>query len=158
MLNLAPEKLGELVKADAAFLDRMFDAAEIRDVGPPRCDMLFIYADLTPEGRVVGSTMGLREIVRDSGAKIVVIASENSPESYIKAGAIQPYGRANLVMTLDRCSDSFECFLSALFSRMKSGTSMPDAWVQLSPQVPEGVSGGNPVMIFACEIGAVSFA
>jgi hypothetical protein len=71
------------------------------DLAAPRCDVLFLYAELTAEGDVLGSARGLREIIRDGGAKVVVVASANPSGHYIRAGKQKSYGQANLVMTLD---------------------------------------------------------
>ena len=158
LLNLRAENAAELVRLDSAFLARLFEAIEVQDSAVPQCDVLFLYADIAPGGGVTGSVQGLREIIRDSGAKVVVVASANPPDRYIKAGAERPYGRANLVMTLNRRGNSFEHFFTELFSKMKTGVSMPDAWVQLDPQVPVCVADSNPETIFACELGALSFA
>src|SRR5262245_31790524 len=52
----------------------------------PACDVLFIYARIQASGIVEGSKVGLRDIIHNSGAKIVVVAAENSGDAYI-AGA-----------------------------------------------------------------------
>lgn len=158
VMAIAPAGAAAYVKRDAAFLTTLFGDVEVMDATPPKCDVLFVYATFSPDGSVIGSMLGLREIIRDSGALIVVVASGNTPESYVKAGAPRPYGQANLVMTLDRRGQAFERFLAALFAKMKSGVSMPDAWIQLSPQVSGGVDGSIPEMMFACELGPLSFA
>jgi hypothetical protein len=157
LFNLKSERAENLAKTDAIWLSRLFDRVTIGNSAVPRCDVLFLYVDITANGTIAGSPLGLREIVRDSGAKIVVVASENPPESYIKAGRQRPYGRANLVMTLDRCGTAFGGFLSGLFSKMQSGESMDEAWVQLHPQVP-GLALNVPETIFACELGPVAFS
>lgn len=157
LLNLADEKAAKFAENDAAWLSRQFETVMVSVAVVPRCDVLFLYADIAANGVIAASALGLREIVRDSGAKIVVVASENTPENYIKAGTLQPYGRANLVMTLDRCGAAFEHFFGALFSRMQGGASMPDAWVQLNPQVHKP-NIEVPETIFACELGPLTFA
>jgi hypothetical protein len=156
LLNLKSQNGNEFAKADEPWLSRLFQRVTISDSAVPRCEVLFLYVDIAPNGMIAGSALGLREIIRDSGATIVVVASENSAESYIKAGTQRPYGRANLVMTLDRCGGAFERFFGALFSRMQNGESMDEAWVQLNPQVR--VKSYVPETIFACELGPVTFA
>jgi hypothetical protein len=59
--------------------------------------------------------LGLRELIRDSGAKIVVFGLPNSPSSYSKADNRRLYGLANLVETLDRRGDAFELFIAGVF-------------------------------------------
>jgi hypothetical protein len=156
LLNLAAEKTSGFAKTDAAWLSRLFKRVVISDSVVPSCDVLFVYADITENGIISGSKLGLREIIRDSGAKIVVVASQNPPENYIRAGTPRPYGQANLVMTLDRCGTAFERFFEALFLRMQAGAAMSDAWVDLNPQTNEP-NFEAPQTIFACELEPLAF-
>jgi hypothetical protein len=126
-----------------------------RDV--PACDVLFIYARFRSDGTLENSTRGLRELIRDSGAVIVVVASENTGETYIAAAAKKPYGQANLVMTLKRNGEGFPRFFADLFSRMRAGISMPIAWVQLAPQHARSQGKDRPETMFACEVGQITF-
>ena len=158
ILDLCGGPARDFVESDAGFLRTLFAEVQIVDLAVPTCDVLFLYAELTAEGAVVGSSRGLREIIRDSGAKVVIVASANPSGNYIKAGNRKPYGQANLVMTLDRRGDAFGRFFLALFSKMKRGTSMPSAWVELNPQVPGRESSECPGTIFACEIGPLAFS
>jgi hypothetical protein len=123
----------------------------------PLCDVLFIYGKLDGSGAFEGRDLGLREIIRDSGATVAVVASENASESYIKAAPRKPYGDANLVMTLSRRGVKFPDFFRSLFSRMNAGTPMPIAWVALAPQIPNHEHSTCPDTIFACEVGQVAF-
>ncbi|HWD40173.1 MAG TPA: hypothetical protein VG944_15090 [Fimbriimonas sp.] len=158
ILDLGGDETKAFVQEDVAFLKPLFADLRRVDLAAPTCDVLFLYAELTPEGAITGSPNGLREIIRDSGAKVVVVASPNPGGSYVKAGKQQPYGRANLVMTLNRRGTSFSRFLAALFAKMKRGTSMPVAWVELNPQVPGRDQSDSPETIFACEIGPLAFS
>jgi hypothetical protein len=158
ILDLGGEASKEFVKSDSAFLRLLFGDVLITDLTVPNCDVLFLYATLRSDGVVIGSLPSLREIIRDSGATVVVVALGNPGANYIRAG--QPsnsYGQANLVMTLDRKGESFERYFRALFSKMLGGISMPVAWNQLSPQIPGVNHGGSPDVIFACELGQLSF-
>jgi hypothetical protein len=157
ILDFGSEQTKELVESDASFLRSLFAEVQVVDLAAPTCDVLFLYAELTAEGAVLGSTRGLREIIRDSGAKVVIVASANPSGHYIRAGKQKPYGQANLVMTLDRHGDAFGRFFLALFSKMKRGASMPTAWVELNPQVPGREQSDCPGAIFACEIGPLTF-
>jgi len=148
----------QLVDSDASLLRSLFGEVQMVDLAAPTCDVLFLYAEFTAEGAVLGSAQGLREIIRDSGAKVVIVASPNPSGHYIKAGKQKPYGQANLVMTLDRRGDAFGRFFLALFSKMKRGASMPSAWVELNPQVPGREQSDCPSAIFACEIGPLTFS
>lgn len=158
ILDLCDGDAREDLRADAEMLSGLFPNVHVGDVHAPSCDVLFLYARVSRAGEVVGSTCGLREIIRDSGAKIVVVASGNLGEAYIKAGRPQAYGRANLVMTLDRRGEAFGRFFGALFSEMKKGITMPEAWVKLNPQNQNLNAPSNPDMIFVCEVGPLAFA
>ena len=123
----------------------------------PSCDVLFIYCDIAPDGKVSGPTTGLRSIIRDSGAQVVVVASENRTESYIAAAKKTGYGRANLVMTLERRGDVFPKFFNRLFAQVLKGTPLPVAWVNLAPQGPAHNHTDCPVTILILEKGRITF-
>jgi hypothetical protein len=156
ILNLGGDK-SEYVEADSSFLRSLFGAVRSLELTDVKCDVLFLYAELRPDGSIVNADRGLREIIRDRGAKVVVVASPNPGDHYIKGGRRKPYGHANLVLTIDRRGQAFERFFSALFFRMKQGVSMPVAWVELNPQVPAREQLDNPGTIFACELGQLAF-
>jgi hypothetical protein len=156
ILDLCGEEAEAMIQSDATILKPLFADMQKVDLSAPTCDVLFLYAKIKDDGALVGASRSLREIIRDSGAKLVVVASPNSSRSYIKAGRQQTYGRTNLVMTLDRRGDSFGRFFGALFEKMKRGTSMPVAWIEVNSQV-QGQSD-SPETIFACEIGQLAFS
>lgn len=158
LLNLGGHAMNECIEADLAFLTPLFGEVPVDHVQARKCNLLFLYANIAADGAIHGSTYGLREIIRDSAAEIVVVASANSGDSYIKAGKQLGYGRANLVMTINRNGDAFGRFFSALLSRMKDGMSMPAAWVELHPQARGKHVFDAPSTIFACEIGPVAFS
>jgi hypothetical protein len=124
---------------------------------PPLCQVLFLYAKINQDGSLDNSPLSLREIIRHSGASVVVVASENESEHYIAAGKKVGYGYANLVMTLQRNGPSFTAFFKKLFADMMDGETMPVAWVKLAPQIPGRDQPNTPGTIFACEVGQVSF-
>jgi len=157
ILDLVGEQVVELVNEDQQLLSRLFNKVHYVTRDAPTCDVMFLYARITADGGIVGWNGGLRELIRDSGAKIVVVASENPGPAYVKAGAGKPYGQANLVMTIARNGSAFGQFFAALFSQMNRGVSMPEAWVQLSPQRPGSGSAEQPSTIFACELGQLTF-
>jgi hypothetical protein len=156
ILNLAGAQADGLIASDRDALRDVFQECEEYVDGLPRCDVLFVYANFSKEGYIQGYPRKLREIIRDAGAQIVVVASENSPDSS-SAWASTPYGRANLVITFDRHGTSFPRFFRDLFLKMKTGSTMPLAWVQLAPQSPRNGSFELPSMIFLCEAGRIRF-
>jgi hypothetical protein len=157
VLNLLGKEGSAVVARDLKALTPLFGkAVQSTDVAPA-CDVLFIYARVLDSGVVDGSNAGLREIIRDSGAAVVVVASENSTDAYIAGTPRSGYGRANLVMTLERNGGKFASFFVRLFKMMFSGDTMPVAWVKLAPQTPEAGHADTPGTIFAAEAGQVTF-
>jgi hypothetical protein len=135
-----------------------FNAVEESEVAAPRCDVLFIYCDITAVGAVAGSELGLREIIRDSGATVVVVASDNSGDHYAASGRQRaPYGTANLAMKIDRRGPAFPVFYRSLFEYMSQGVSMPMAWVKIAPQAPGRDHPACPSAICSLERGHVTF-
>jgi hypothetical protein len=121
------------------------------------CDVLFLYATLEADGSVVGSTPGLREIIRDSGAKIVVFGLPNPSLRYAEADKPKPYGKANLVETLDRRGDAFGQFLTVVFSTIKRGASMCTAWGSRNPQPPGSPEPVRPLTMIHAELDPFTF-
>jgi hypothetical protein len=156
-LNLKGAASEQILAEDKSALGSMFSAIQESSSTPPPCDVLFIYCDISSDGRISGTTAGLRDIIRNSGARVVVVASENSGESYIASAKKTGYGHANLVLTLDRRGAVFSTFFSRLFDQMMKGTSMPVAWVKLAPQIPGHDHADCPGAIFSAEAGQVAF-
>jgi hypothetical protein len=146
-----------LVTADRTAVSPFFSAVVESAGTAPSCDVLLVYCDIDEEGKVVGTTLGLREIVRDAGAKVVVVASENTGANCVKAVKPAGYGKANLVLTLNRKGEAFAAFYQRLFEQMSNGIPMPVAWVKLAPQIPRLDHPDCPDGVFMCEIGQVVF-
>jgi hypothetical protein len=139
---------------DVAALRDLFSSVEISTAAPPACDVLFLYATIEDGGGLLGTDRFLRATIRDAGARVVVVASENP---HPRPGQGHVYGHANLVITLARNGPAFPQFFRALFTRMKRGSSMPSAWNRLAPQIPGKDHAGCPATIFLCELGGISF-
>ena len=157
ILDLSNGRATALAAADKAALADVFQTPNESRGEPPHCDVLLVYGDLDDNGRIMGYARGLREIIRDADAKVVVLASENDAQNCAKARARKPYGQANLVITFARRGEAFPVFFRELFCRMKAGSSMPQAWVQLAPQNPNQDDITRPSTIFMCELGAIRF-
>jgi hypothetical protein len=142
---------------DAPTLALLFNEVRESDRDIPRCDVLFIYGTLDAAGRFGGRNLALRDIIRDAGAKVVVVASPNPGPHYIAAAPKTGYGMANLVMVLDRKGSAFPSFFRQLFSSMFEGVPMPEAWTRMAPQVRGAPHPGLPDSIFACELGPLTF-
>lgn len=155
LLQLTTRSAIDLAEVDAARLSRLFASVVVTRVAVPRCEVLFLDAGIAADGGVTGAVLSLREMVLDCGARIVVVATENPPENYIKVRVQPSFGRANMVMRLDRRGCTFESFFWALFSNMQAGASMPDAWMELTE--PPGPNFQASERIFSCEIGPLTF-
>lgn len=156
ILNLKDRSATGIVATDRSAVTRFFATVVETSNGVPSCDVLLVYCDFDSDGNVVSSTLGLREIVRDSGAKVAIVASENTGEKCLKAAKTTGFGKANLVLTISRKGDAFATFFKRLFEDMANGISMPNAWVKLAPQIPGHDSPDCPDSFFACEIGPVT--
>jgi hypothetical protein len=156
-LNLKGAEGEALVQVDIQALEPVLGVAEQSNFVPPKCDVLFLYSDISPDGRIESSRMSLGDLVKASGAIILVVASDNPGPAYVAGNKTGPYGRVNLVMTVARRGDVFPRFFVRLFQDMMRGTSMPLAWVKLAPQGPKSESADLPSTIFACMAGQVTF-
>ena len=157
ILNLKGGAASSLIAEDTTALAAVLGQAHQNTTAAPECDVLFLYCDMDRNGRIQNWRDGLREIIRESGATVVVVASENESDAYIAGGKDKGYGKANLVMTLQRNGSIFPRFFARLFADMKKGVSMPVAWVKLAPQIPGHDHPDCPGTIFSCEAGQVAF-
>jgi hypothetical protein len=157
LLDLDPSRFGSLASEDRAAFGPLFSSVVESNGAPPRCDVLLVYCEIEVGGAIAGSPLSLRQIIRDAGARVVIVATDNHPDRYMEAARPAGYGAANLVMTLERKGDGFAAFFGKLFALMFRGVSMPVAWVQLAPQIPGLDHTGGPESIFACEVGQLAF-
>jgi hypothetical protein len=155
--NLMGASAESILIQDKVAIAPLFSAMQVTETGPPVCDVLMIYANIGSDGRIPGTANGLREIIRNASAPIVVVASENEPNRLIAAARPAGYGQANLVLTLKRNGPAFPTFFSALFSEMYRGVTMPNAWVKLAPQIPRAKHDNCPETIFSAEISHIVF-
>jgi hypothetical protein len=156
-LNLIGSAAQTVIEEDKVALGPLFASIEQSEDTPPKCDVLMVYCDLQINGHIANYAGGLRDIIRESKAPIVIVASENDAKSYTAAAKSTGYGRANLVMTLERKGAAFTKFFIALFTRMFRGKTMPLAWVELAPQNPRATHDDCPGTIFAAEVSHIVF-
>jgi hypothetical protein len=106
----------------------------------PRCDVLFLYCELDAAAKIVGQPQSLGDVIRESGARIAVVASGIRREIVSASGFQKSLGTGNrpvnLVLVLDRNEAAFGRFFRSLFQDMWAGVPMPMAWVKLAPQGP----------------------
>ena len=156
-LNLLGLPAQSIIEEDKKAFRTLFSSSEENSATPPVCDVLMIYARVGSEGRIDGTADGLRDIIRKSGAVIAVVASENQGKDYLAASKPTGYGKANLVMTINRKGAAFANFFTQLFESMSNGTTMPLAWVRLAPQAPNAARQNCPESIFVAEISHILF-
>jgi hypothetical protein len=158
LLDLSGGTAGALMAADRAALASLFRRVSESTDAPPQSTLLLVYCTISSDGVILNSRRSLREIIREAGAPVVVVATPNPGQSYTAAAnRSKQLARANLVMTLDRKGDAFAHFFQRLVTDMKQGTSMPRAWVTLAPQSPRETHSDCPDTIFACELGPLAF-
>jgi hypothetical protein len=157
LLNLMGPEAEEILRADRDAIRWAFYSVKESTLETPRCDVLLIYAAVSMDGSLEGTDSTLRQIIFDSGAKIVVVANENHPAHYTLSLKQAGNGHANIVLTIDRRGWIFASFLNRLFEIMAKGISMPVAWVRLAPQRPGKDHRDCPSTVFLCEAGSVVF-
>lgn len=157
-LNLAGADAYPLLAEDRAAFSGHFAKCVVTEEAVPVCDVIVLYCQIDHTGKIRGCDLTLNQIARASRAVVVVVAFENSIESYIAAGHKVGEGSANVVMTLERNGDAFPHFFDQLFAKMAAGITMPMAWVDLAPQTPGMAQDDVPGTICAMEAGHIIFA
>jgi len=156
-LNLKGAEGAKLLENDASVLAPLFPRAVNSTQSPPKCQVLFIYCDVEAAGTVQGGPGSVRDLIKDAGAYVAVVASENPPEAYIRAMRVRNGWNANIALVIDRRSEKLAQFFRRLFEAMFTGQSMLMAWVALAPQIPGHDDPNVPGTIMAAEAGHVTF-
>lgn len=95
-LNLIGAAASQFLQEDRAAVRPSFHSVSESDTTAPLCDVLFLYAEVGADGSLAGTDHSLRQLIADSGAKIVIVAVSNPDKHYI--AALKPAGaRANIV-------------------------------------------------------------
>jgi len=134
-LNLLGEEGEPLLAEDRTALAPFFASVqESRDLPAPACDVLLVYCDIGRDGRIFATEVSLRQLLRRSRARILVVGSENTSESCLTAVQEAGHSGANLVLTMARNGAEFPELFSRLFAEMKKGTPMPAVYSQIAPR------------------------
>jgi hypothetical protein len=161
-VNLSGASCNAIVAGDSTEIGSLFQGkVQIGTASVPTCDVLFLYCDVEPSGKVVGQGLSLRDLIGKSGASVAVVASEVQSDFFgrpeiqkaIARGQNRP---ANLIITNNRNGEAFGRFFKLLFQLMWSGVPMPMAWVRLAPQAPQQPKD-IPGTICLMEAGQVVF-
>lgn len=161
LANLIGDAANSLVERDRADLSPLFASVQVGTQSVPKCNVLFLYCNLEGAARIVGQPFSLREAIKAAGAHVAVIASDVPPillsrPEFGQALMAETDWPANIVITLRRNGDFFGKFFRDLFSQMRSGTTMPMAWVDLAPQGPQR-NKDIPATIALMEAGHIAF-
>lgn len=154
ILNLIKDD--NLVRQDLKMLPDCFSSIEESHSEFPLCDVLIIYGQINQDGQMKGLPFSFFGPVKESKARIVIIATEHPVERYVSLTKNQKI-LVNLVMTLDRKDGAFAEFLKNLFELMLKGMTMPKAWNRLAPQHRGSEMKNLPDTLFVCGAGQVSF-
>jgi hypothetical protein len=134
-LNLLGGEGAELLAEDRPALAPLFSSVkESEDLPPPVCDVLVLYCDLSRDGKIFATEIGLKQLLRRSRARILIVASENKSEYCLTAAQEAGQSGANLVLTMARNGAEFPELLARLFADMKTGTPMTEAYTRLAPR------------------------
>lgn len=158
-VNFMGEAGKHLMESDYRAFGNIFQNVQVDGDALQRCNVLFLYADLQTgsQGR------RFRDIVGKFGAHIAVLASELSPallsDREFTNGLSEAHAwPANIVITLNRNGHYFGRFFHQLFSLMRTGLSMPMAWVELAPQGPPEMQRKDiPATLCLLQAGHIAF-
>jgi hypothetical protein len=104
-----------------------------------------LHGQLSTElgGRLTSSA--LLDACVSSNVKVVIIASENDANSYVRGVPARPL---NLVMTLDRKGKNFSEFLDKICGLLVTGSTLPAAWTKIALQFAGPLQDNLPACIF----------
>lgn len=162
LLNYLNEPGDALIATDLEKLGGLFPRnVHVTNQKIQKCNVLFIYCNLEPSGRIAGQQFSLRDVIRTAGAHVVVVASEQKTEvitgkefnQFLSSKDDWP---ANIVFTLNRNGEVFGVFFQRLLAQMRAGVSMPLAWVKLAPQGPNQNHAEVPGTIVLLEAGHIA--
>jgi len=134
-LNLLGSEGTELLAEDRPVLSPLFASVQERDdLPPPVCDVLVLYCDLTRDGKIFATEIGLPQLLRRSRARVLILASDNKSEYCLTAAQDAGQSGANLILNMARNGAELPELLARLFADMKAGTPMTEAYNKLAPR------------------------
>jgi hypothetical protein len=162
-VNLAGAACAGIANEDRATIGSLFGSNLQAGDDLAICDVLFLYCEFDEHAKIVGVETPLRGLIRDSQARVVVVASESRPGLFSdpeRQKQVHQNGNpaVNLVIALNRNGDTFGRFFRSLFEMMWSGSPMPLAWIALAPQGPAPADRTLPGTLCLMEAGPLVFA
>jgi hypothetical protein len=156
-LNLQEDRGKALLESDRREFALFFSDCRTSAEDVPPCQVLFVYCDIDPSGRIQGTVASLRWLAKSAGAYVTIIASDNDVEAYKQALEPRVDWNSNLVLILDRKGAAFSNCFRRLFEEMNKGKSMLIAWVELAPQIPGHEHPDLPGSVMVAEAGHITF-
>jgi len=104
-------------------------------------DLIHLIVDVSEKGEIIDKNKSIIRLndlisqVQHGKSKYLFFAKENEYVSY-EVGTKNMEFSINLVMTLNRNGGDFGVFFKSLFDKISSGKTMPVAWNELAPQIP----------------------
>ena len=153
LLNIGGDEFAAELNEDRKALGAFFNDVIVGGEGQvPNCDVLFVYAKVASNGSIANSTEpSLRHLAARAGSVVLVLASNNPSEHVVAAGKVPGPKQCSLVLTLDRNGEGFPRFFKEVFTLMKSGKTMPMAWIKTAPQHKSVMPQYTPETIFLPE-------
>ncbi|THD42804.1 MAG: hypothetical protein E7774_14180, partial [Bradyrhizobium sp.] len=114
-VNMAGAISAAIAADDYATIGEIFGPNARAADGPVPCDVLFLYCNFEPSGKIAGCDRSLSDLIRDCGATVVVIAWAEPADYFVNAGfraALQQVGNppVNLTVTMNRNGEYFGRF------------------------------------------------
>ncbi len=130
---------------------RVFPDAVALVEGLRGIDLLHFFGSIDAQGQL-NTALGERftaatllDACVSSNVKVVIIASENDSDAYVRGVPARPL---NLVMTLDRRGKNFSEFLDKICDLLVTGSTLPVAWAKIAPQFAGPSHDNLPACIF----------
>jgi hypothetical protein len=123
-------------------------------------DIVHLFCGVQPDGTIAnlrGDSVTGTELLQyccEADVKLLWIASDNQADRYI-SGFNARGKRINFVMTIQRNGSNFVEFLDKILFRMHHGDTMPVAWSDVCPQIPNNSNLDIPISIFWAGRGGV---
>lgn len=115
----------------------------------PRCEVLLVYADVKDDGALEGTVLRLADLVAQSGARYVILASPNRPRALAKASA-GLRAPLDVVMTQHRQDGAFTALLGRIFSVARTErVPLAVAWERLRAEHPVPEDPARSVLTIA---------
>ena len=157
-LNLGEELFKTQLSLDVRTLSPLFTDHQISNGPIPKCDILFVYCRLNPNGKIPNYNSGINRAVKMAHARIGVVASENRKSAYVKVMQRHTDWDANMIYVSGRSNENLGDFFYNLFDYMFQGRSLLSAWEEITSDNAENTNIEQPDMKMVAKAGDIVFA